>query len=501
MLELKTLAQYVTDGRRKPDNERLKRYESAIEFLKSSPRVSDSELGVLLDMNPRKASFRMFKSRLRKRLLQQMLTTSLPDKYQEPYNDAILQCFIMKYSVRFLLITGHRSTAASLASDGLAKAKEFSLTESLIFFSRVLRTTASVKGDEIGFNKFKQECAEAIATLQAEEEANALGEAMTIANIKNTLPSKDLIENGTYFTKSVDALRKRFNSLNLNLSYFRLRGQLYYIQEDYHRGLKNWIECEDYLNKSVRFEIWARRSESLLNQLYCRLYVRDYDKAELLIEKLNSVIKPGSLHWLPMIEFEFLLYMHSRRFAEARQVYKSMMKSSVAATLREHEIERWELFSVYLLFIYTFLDSDGGTPKQINKRKVKDLIRNSPGVVKAKQGYNVSILVIQILWRIAENDYHEAADAIVAMGNYANKYLKGEEYTRSYLFVKMLTALEKEHFNLKKAQPAITPLLQKLNKLSEGSGGKLIDGMEVITYPDLWDIVVQMLKKNTAAVN
>jgi hypothetical protein len=122
-------------------------------------------------------------------------------------------------------------------------------------------------------------------------------------------------------------------------------------------------------------------------------------------------------------------------------------------------------------------------------------------VSKDKQGYNVSILIIQILWRIAEKDYYEAADAIVAMEAYSNKYLRGEEYTRSYLFVKMLSALEKEHFNLKKALPTITPSQQKLTKLSEGSGGKLIDGMEVITYPDLWDIVVQMLKKNAASVN
>src|SRR4051812_41094982 len=104
MEELKILAQYVTDNRRRTNTDKSKRYDLAQEFLKTSNKLTDDELGRILEMKPQETRFRMFKSRLRKKLLQSMLGATLPEKYQTAYNEAVLQCGTLQHTIRFLLL-------------------------------------------------------------------------------------------------------------------------------------------------------------------------------------------------------------------------------------------------------------------------------------------------------------------------------------------------------------------------------------------------------------
>lgn len=489
MEELKILAQYVTDNRRRPYTEKAKRYELAQEFLRDSHKLTDEELGKLLQMKPGEARFRMFKSRLRKKLLHAMLGVALPDKYQTPYNDAIVQCVILQYSVRFLLLVGKRSVTVSLAKEGLEKAQTFSLTEFVIFFSRVLRTNASIHGDEHLFDEYRKICSTAIETFHAEDEANALSEALTRAHIRSAIYSKELIRTGDNYCKRVNQLRNTYDSFNLNLSYFRLNGQMNFIKQDYQSALTNWVAFENYLNSFTQFDNWGRKVEAMLQQLKCWVYLRQYDHGEKVAKQLAKEIRPTSPSWLTFKELEFLLFMHSNRFVKAKEIYREIQKSQEAASLTEVEAERWEIFGVYITFLDTFLEIEGQAIRHTNRNKIKDLLSNLPEQAKDKQGYNVSILIIQVLWRMAEGDFPAAMDRISALNTYAYRYLKGDEYSRSYLFIKMLTALEKANFDFKKAAKVINPLHQELTRLSEGSSGKLIDGMEVIPYPHLWEIV------------
>lgn len=489
MEELKILAQYVTDNRRRSNTEKSKRYELAQEFLRDSNKLTDEELSKSLGMKAGETRFRMFKSRLRKKLIHSMLGATLPEKYQTPYNKAVLQCGALQHTIRFLILIGRRGATVSLAREGLESARNFSLTEFVIFFSRVLRINASINGDLQSFDEYRKICNDAVATLQAEDEANSFSDELTRAHIRNTIYPKKLIKTGEAYSKTVLKLKNKYDSFTLNLSYYRLCGQLNYIKQDYSAALSNWVALENYLESLPQFDNWGRKVEALLQQLKCWLYLRQYEHAEKVSKQLADIIRPTSPVWLTFKELELLLYMHSRRYAEAKFVYHEMIKSQEAAMMPENEAERWELFSVYLSFLDTFLEAEGQAIRHTNRNKIKDLLSNLPEQAKDKQGYNVSILIIQVLWRMAEGDFPAAMDRISALNTYAYRYLKGDEYSRSYLFIKMLMALEKANFDLKKAAKNINPLLQELTRLSEGSSGKLIDGMEVIPYPHLWEIV------------
>jgi hypothetical protein len=497
MDELRALARFVTDNRRKPDSQKAWRYNEAIDYLRSSRMLTDEGLAEMLQMNPGETRFRMFKSRLRKKLLNSMLASELPEKFQTAINDAIMHCSVLQYATRFLLYSWNRSIMVPLAKEGLEKALKFSLTEFVIFFSRILRTNAGITGDDQAFEHYNRICSNAIATYLAEDEANVLNETLTREHSRSTIYPRKLIKTGETFYKRVEKLKAKYDSFNLNLSCYRLGGQLSYIKQDYQSALNNWIGLETYLGSYNNADYWVGKGEALIQQLKCRLYLRQYMEAESSIHEIEKIVRPGSPHWLTILELKFLLAMHNKNYSEAKLVYRELFESSNTSRLNETEAERWELFSVYLAFIDTFLETKGGEVKQINRKKVKDLLNNLPEQSKDKQGYNVSILLIQILWRLAEHDYSGAIDRIGALNSYANRYLKGDEYSRSFLFVKMLSALDKADFDLKKADKTIAPLYRELQKLSEGTGGKLIDGMEVILYPHLWEIVVSILERDS----
>lgn len=389
---------------------------------------------------------------------------------------------------------GSRPLAISIARHALKRAIAFQITDYTVFFSRVLRTDASRKGDLNAFQKYDLLCRTALYTLVAEDQVNVFTEELNVAHTTYTVWPTNLVEKGRRYCKTVSELRETYNTFNLNITYYRLHGQQRYIEQDYAGALAVWTEFENYLASYTHFDNSSRIGEALLNQMNCHIHLLKLTEAHECVSRCERIFKKGSNNWFAFMEVYFLLNMHSGYYQPARKIYYEVVGHSRFLSLPPQQVERWEIFGAYLSFIEAASEKNDRKRDVSEKQLVSKLQANAPTQARDKSGYNLSILVLHVLWQMAAGNYTEVYTKMDALKRYTNRHLKGDEYYRSNIFMRMLFAAEKADFGRKATLQKTNELRTELVQATLLPQGKLIDGMEIIPYTVLWDLTVGFLR-------
>jgi hypothetical protein len=95
------------------------------------------------------------------------------------------------------------------------------------------------------------------------------------------------------------------------------------------------------------------------------------------------------------------------------------------------------------------------------------------------------------LFYIGRNDLDNAMQHIDALKVYQARYLKDVSNTRSVLFIKLLSAMERKSFNPKELKNA-----KEYTALKEGYQNHILHESEIIFYDILWEMLLQILQRN-----
>jgi hypothetical protein len=111
---------------------------------------------------------------------------------------------------------------------------------------------------------------------------------------------------------------------------------------------------------------------------------------------------------------------------------------------------------------------------------------------KDKRGFNVAILIIQILFFFQRRQFDDAIDRMEAIEKYCVRYLNEEETLRSFYFIKMLLTIPAGSFDPDAARQKAAKYREKLldNKLSSAQQTYQI---EIIPYEKLWEFALNSL--------
>ena len=115
---------------------------------------------------------------------------------------------------------------------------------------------------------------------------------------------------------------------------------------------------------------------------------------------------------------------------------------------------------------------------------------------KDKKGFNVSILILQILYYLSQSEFSKIYGRIDALKRYDSRYLHNETTQRSFLLLKMLFVMEKAQFDYTKIVKKTKALFNELSNSSLRYEGNM-DGMEVIPFEDLWVITLNLIENKS----
>ncbi|MEO1413482.1 MAG: hypothetical protein AAFW73_26625, partial [Bacteroidota bacterium] len=135
--------------------------------------------------------------------------------------------------------------------------------------------------------------------------------------------------------------------------------------------------------------------------------------------------------------------------------------------------EQWSIIDAFA----HFLEIDVDVPFRIGK-----FLNEVPLYSQDKQGLNITIIVIQVLFLIKRRKYGALIDKWEALRKYSSRYLKKDHTFRSACFLRMILMLPTHNFHPVAIERHTKGLVKKLREYPESD-------IEIVPYERLWEEV------------
>lgn len=153
--------------------------------------------------------------------------------------------------------------------------------------------------------------------------------------------------------------------------------------------------------------------------------------------------------------------------------------------------QNFYVLQAYAHFLYKIGKISGVT--NAKEFRVNKFLNEVPEYSRDKQGVNIPIILVQILFFLADQNHHLIIDRIDSLKLYAYRYLKKDENFRSQCFIRMLGEMVRAGFKRQGTLFRTKALMDKLKSVPIDSYPATAEN-EIIPYEDLWEMVLGLLK-------
>ncbi|MEM8525369.1 MAG: hypothetical protein AAGG68_12085 [Bacteroidota bacterium] len=215
-----------------------------------------------------------------------------------------------------------------------------------------------------------------------------------------------------------------------------------------------------------------------------------YEEGLYTVNQSLKLLDDNSINWYPIKHNEFFIYMQSKDYKQANEVYKQVFNKKQYKNIPSYMKESWAVAEAYLHYIIELRALEVEKPA---KFRVGRFLNSVPEFSKDKRVQNVPILIIQILFMILRKRTDEAIDRIERIEKYCSRHLRYNEAVRSNAFIKMLLEIPKNGFRKAAVVRKVERYQKKLAEVPLHQSGKNFD-LELIPYERLWEYVLSSLK-------
>ena len=431
-------------------------------------------------------NYRKLKSRFKERLLNTLYFIDINhasemDSSKKAYFDCMNRLYLSNILLRY---AENRNASIQLIADSYSTAKKNNFFDILKEYSYKLLVHYGMKGDEKKYNEEYAAYLNYSKEYELEQKAQLIYTKvmMTMHFSKRNQEQKEkevkeCTEDIAKIVGEAKSLVVYFIYIRTLLFYYEILGDNKKINETCDDFLLNYkkyyssILSENYLNTIQIYKL-----KSLFD-------LRNEQEALELIEKILPTSKGAS--YLAVKEFEMKILLSSKQTDKAKDVLHQIQTNSNYKSANTALKERWFIYNAYLEFMENYL-KDGNYKFSLSK-----FSNDIPIATQDKSGFNLAARILSILFYIGRNDLDNAMQHIDALKIYQTRHLKDESNTRSNLFIKLLITMEKKSFNYKELKQ-----MKEYNALKENYPHQIMHESEIIFYDILWEILLDIIKKN-----
>ena len=429
--------------------------------------------------------FRMLKSRLNRKLLNHLFFMDFSSMSFGKSINIYQEALDYLHFSRMLLNINETRLGTKMLYKTLDLAKESEYTVIAIDCLRELREVYAKTYRPKLFQNIKVQLNELEALERLEEQAdgifqeNRLTINSTVNNRKKYFePYKDAI-------KELETLARKTKSYNIFEKYFKLKVWYYELTGDFENVLKLIYEVErDYQNGKInqkRFDkLFANFSKG--NAL---IKLRKFKEGSIFLEQMLNEIDNTSKDWFSFAEKYVILHIQNKKFNKASEIFIRVASNKSFGDLEEKELMKWNIFRSYLYYLT-------GDKKIIKKFNYEIFIEETPEFSKEHAGYNVAILILQIM-NLADGELSGLHVKLKALDEYIIKYLNNSYSKRTKTFGKLLHKIAIHNRDYDTIVLKSKYLQDKLLE-SEVAGESFVD-FEVVPYEFLWENLLVGIKK------
>ena len=404
---------------------------------------------------------------------------------------AYYNCSRRSYITRILLERGLRKFAISLVEKTLPTTLKYEFTDLSLFFLRTLMRHYSTTS--VNFKKFitykndylvQQEIYSKELTLEIMMD-NIAYESNEINLKEKIIKEKELSESIRYSTQCLE----EDPSIDTIIAASKIL--LYHFQKN-----KKYEEYKDTTIDVIgKIKLKPFKSivtlESLIAaQLTITSINRDYETAELIRKEYFTEINIGNFNWYVINMYYVFTMMHALVFQKAYEIISVTISHKTFDKQPPVIKEAFLVFNAYIQFLIKLkmVEPADGSEFRLNK-----FLNQVPEYSRDKQGINIPILLIQILFFLVEKKHNRIIDRMESLNLYAYRHLKKDDSFRSQCFIRMLSELVKADFKRKGTVFRTEKILGKMKAvLFETFPGST--EIEIIPYEHLWEVVLNQLE-------
>jgi len=455
-------------------------------FIKQGTITSDEDAASALYGDQKlTANYRMLKSRMRKKLFNQLYYLEFPaDKYSLTNAESIkVESALLK--ARVLITANEYKLADKLIAQAIDAAKASQLTSCmvralelrLVIHSTVINKKPYQETYEELQSHYHIEAQERAATGLFQRAHLELGASVSIRNaympqVPEVLEKLQALWLNTKSTMIYNAFHV------LSIFYLELQGDF--------KAISDLItHAEQLLAKGEVNSSWFNHKYNSFIRVYALLRTRQYESGLKLAKDYIQQFEPNTINWFAFMENYLLLALHAGRYSLAGELLHKSLENPFYHEIQQPAKERWELYRRYLLLISSLL------PRSLQVELPKKVFVELIALPKDKVGYNLSLLVLDIIKSFSSrniDDYESQAERIK---KYTAKHLRGEKAERARLFLRLLLLAMKKELDFIQTKEAGKHMYEKLCQTPPP--GDAYAEVEIVPYEQLWEAVLIVL--------
>jgi tetratricopeptide (TPR) repeat protein len=262
------------------------------------------------------------------------------------------------------------------------------------------------------------------------------------------------------------------------------------MDNDYKSTISILHETEQLFSKNLHLRQGMHLAEIESIKMNCYTHLNDYGNAIKAAKRCFDLIPKDNVNQIIIMEQYFQLAMYTRNYEDASGIFKKAVnhpKFSSAAT--PERTQRWTIFKAYLNYLAEchLVETNSSFKEDFD---INTLFDQAKIYSKDKRGFNVAILILQILFFFENREFSRIIDQTEALKTYASRHLRNEEDLRSRTFIRMILQMEKNDFVLKGLPEAVGKHFKKLNESSARGG---MSELEIVPYEHLWERICSNL--------
>jgi hypothetical protein len=434
-------------------------------------------------------SYTWHRALLRRELLDQMFHLEVrtgPQRRKAAYRIR-KSIFLM----RTLLLFGARRTAMSLVPVAMKIAKEYEITSDRIELLDALCSNASLNGWRIKFERYDRELREALRLRVAEVEITSLDRHLDLENVGVARPSLRAQRLAETAPHQALVLFREFPTFNVGLTYYRIGIAAATMTANFKHALTLHKQAEAFLSRFPKLHTSGIKGEFELRRLGMALSSGSYEAASESAAACQKLFLEGSNNWFIAKEYEFLLLMHTRQWRDAIAMHQLIVTQKRFSAQTDQVKQKWELFGHYAALI----PEVGKIHSTVTKSKTfEKLLRKVPIYHQDKEGYNLSLVILQYLMLASEGNIRTLTDRAEAMAKFVYRNFRRRHEGQSYAFLRTLLLLNNSDFDVKKAKSRAKRYIEEFSALSH----EKVDETQILPYEVMWDWITNWLDNSNS---
>lgn len=437
--------------------------------------------------------FNRLKKKLERRLLNTLFFIDINQPNFTEIQKAYYSCYKNTTAVKILIGRGARKAAITLAEKTIKKSLKFEFTDITLELARSLQLHFShIDGNRKKYRQYKDLIKKHSKVFEAEllSEEYLCDLVIYFASSQSTKP--ELIETAEAYAKELREIIKVHNSYKLNLNSYLIFALRFEIRNDYYNTLAICKEAIDFFNSKPHIASRPVIFNFSLRRLACNIILGDFNEGEKAAKKCMSLQTKGSINWFLTMDYFIILLFHHSKFQVAYDRYLEVIDELDISGPMHVSLERWKIYEAFLHFLIAIGKINRVRENDRHNFRLSKFLNEVPKFSKDKEGVNIQILIIQILFLLYQQKYGQIIDRTESLKTYVHRYLRRDGTFRSNCFIKMLLCLPAASFHkagvARKAKKYIELLdsvpIQEANQSPE---------VEIIPYKTLWGFVLESL--------